>query len=132
MIDITDPPTLSVTIDAIPPAKKNGQRILRVGRRQIVKSSKAAVGFEAHLRAVALHLRSLGVNYVGVRITVDERAKRTRIDVWDLGPPPKRGPKDTRRDVHNCADTVMDALQGLAFDDDRQARWVLCQHGEVG
>lgn len=119
-----------VTIDAIPPSKKNGQRILRAGRRRIVKASKAAVGFEVHLRLLA-RVRSLGANYVGVRITVDERAGRTRIELWDLGPPPAKGPKDTRRDVHNCADAVMDALQGIAFDDDRQARWVLTEFGAV-
>lgn len=124
-------PDRSVTINAIPPSKKNGQRILRRGARRIVKASGKAVNFERHLRLVARG-GSLGTRYVAVRITVDERAGRTRIDAWDLGDPPARGPKDTRRDVHNCADAVMDALQGVWFDDDRQARAVVCEFGEVG
>jgi len=83
------------------------------------------------LRLLVAGIRSLGENYIAARITVDEAANRTRIEVWDLGPQPKRGPRHTRRDVHNCADAVMDALQRLAFNDDRQARIVVTRHGEV-
>ena len=126
-------PDRVVVIDAIPPSKKNRQRILRSARtgRPFVSSSGQAKSFERHLRLVARGA-SLGANYVAVRITVDERGGKTRIEAWDLGNPPTRGPKNTRRDVHNCADAVMDALQGVWWDDDRQARAVVCQHGEVG
>jgi Holliday junction resolvase RusA-like endonuclease len=126
------PPDVSVEIDGIPPSKKNGQRImLRRGRGRFVASSKAAEVFEQHLRLVARRLRSLGANYVATRVTIDERAQRTRIEVWDLGPQPAKGRCDTKRDVHNCADVVMDALQGAVFDDDRQARSVLTCYGAV-
>lgn len=125
------PADLVLVVDGIPPSKKNGQRILIAGRRRIVKASKKACAFETHLRLLCVRVRSLGSNYVATRITIDEARERTRIEVWDLGPQPKRGRRDTRRDVHNCADVVMDALQGLAFDDDRQARAVLTTYGEV-
>lgn len=123
----TRPADIELVIDGIPPSKKNGQRILRVGRRRIVKSSTRAVAFEQRLRLLAARIRSLGPNYLAARITVDEASERTRIELWDLGPQPKRGRRNTRRDIHNTADAVMDALQGLAFDDDRQARIVVTQ-----
>lgn len=124
-------PDRTVVIDAIPPSKKNRQQIRRrAGGRPFVTSSNASKSFERHLQLVAPG-GSLASNYVAVRITVDEAAGKTRVECWDLGPQPKRGPKHTRRDVHNCADAVMDALNGLWWDDDRQARAVECQYGEV-
>lgn len=125
------PADFALVVDGIPPSKKNGQRILGRGRRRFVKASTAACAFEQHLRLLAARVRNLGANYVATRITIDETRERTRIEVWGLGPQPKRGRRDTRRDVHNCADVVMDALQGLAFDDDRQARTVETTYGEV-
>lgn len=126
-------PAIVLTIDGIPPSKKNRQRILRNPRtgRPMVKASKAACAFEQHLGLVAQRLTSLGSRYVGVVITIDEERERTRIEVYDCGEQPKRGRRGTKRDVHNCADAVMDALQGRAFDDDRQARFTLTLHGEV-
>lgn len=123
------PADIEIVIDGIPPSKKNGQRILRVRRRRIVKASTKAVRFEKRLSLLAARVRSLGANYIAARITVDEAEERTKIEVWDLGPQPKRGRRHTRRDIHNTADTVMDALLGLAYDDDRQARIVVTQHG---
>lgn len=125
------PPDVSVEIDGIPPSKKNSQQIMKRGRRRFVTSSDASKVFEQHLRIVARRLRSLGANYIATRVTIDERAQRTRIEVWDLGPQPSKGRCDTKRDVHNCADVVMDALQGVVFDDDRQARVVMCRYGTV-
>ncbi len=125
------PADIELVIDGIPPSKKNGQRILRARGRRIVKASTKAVNFEKRLRLLVAGIRSLGANYIAARITDDEAANRTRIEVWDLGPQPKRGPRHTRRDIHNTADAVMDALQRLAFDDDRQARIVVTRHGEV-
>lgn len=122
---------IELIVDGIPPSKKNGQRILRAGRRRIVKSSTRSVAFEKRLRLLAARIRSLGPNYIATRITIDEAKKRTRIEVWDLGPQPAKGPRHTRRDVHNTADVVMDALQRLAFNDDRQARVVETRHGAV-
>ena len=125
------PADLELDVAGIPPSKKNGQRILRARGRHFVKASAECVAFEQRLRLLVAGIRSLGENYIAARITVDEAANRTRIEVWDLGPQPKRGPRHTRRDVHNCADAVMDALQRLAFDDDRQARIVVTRHGDV-
>lgn len=122
---------IELVIDGIPPSKKNGQRILRVGRRRIVKSSTQAGAFERRLRLLAARIRSIGRNYLAARITIDEAEERTRIEVWDLGPQPTKGPRHTRRDIHNTADVVMDALQRLAFNDDRQARVVETRHGTV-
>lgn len=125
------PADREIVIDGIPPSKKNGQRILCRGRRRFVKSSEAAEAFEERLRLLTGRWRSLGSNYIAARITVDEERQRTLIEIWDLGPSPKRGRKNTRRDIHNVADAVMDALQGIAFDDDRQSRFTLTVHGEV-
>lgn len=120
-----------ITLDGIPPSKKNGQQIMKRGRRRFVTSSDAAKAFECHLQLVARRMRSLGANYFATRITIDEGTKRTRVEVWDLGPQPTRGRCDTLRDVHNCADVVMDAMQKVIYDDDRQARAVTCRYGTV-
>ena len=122
---------IELIVDGIPPSKKNGQRILRAGRRRIVKSSTRSVAFEKRLRLLAARIRSIGHNYLAARITIDEAEERTRIEIWDLGTQPTKGPRHTRRDVHNTADVVMDALQRIAFHDDRQARIVVTRHGTV-
>lgn len=121
---------IELVIDGIPPPKKNGQRILSARGRRFVKASAKACAFEQRLRLLAARVRSLGSNYIAARITVDEANERTRVEVWDLGPQPKRGRRNTRRDIHNTADAVMDALQGIAFDDDRQARIVVTTYGD--
>ena len=121
-----------LVIAGIPPSKKNSQRIVkrRDGSPMVIASQKAK-GFEAALALLAQRCRNLGDHYIAVCITVDEAEERTRIEVWDLGPQPAKGPRHTRRDVHNTADVVMDALQRLAFNDDRQARIVITRHGTV-
>lgn len=133
-------PTFRLVLDGVPKSKKNGQKILRGrGGRPIVKQSGESEQFEARIRRLAKRAigeNGLGDRYVAVRIVVDEGtkespAKRTAIEIYDLGPQPTRGRTDTQRDIHNCADSVMDALNKIAWDDDRQGRMVLCEHGRV-
>lgn len=121
---------LHIVVDAISPSKKNRQQIRRRGARRFVTSSDEAKAFEARLRALAQRVRGFGKNYVAVRITTEEESERTLVEVWDLGPQPPKGRRNTRRDIHNTADAVMDALQGIAFDDDRQARIVVTTYGD--
>lgn len=126
-------PAISLIVPGIPPSKKNSQSIRRHGRKRIVSSSDAAQRFERRLAQLARNLISEGLHdrYVAVQITIDEGADLTAIEIYDRGPKPTRGPAHTRRDVHNCADVVMDALQGIAYDDDRQARAVLTCYGRI-
>lgn len=133
-------PVFRLVIEGVPKSKKNSQRILRGRRgRLIVKQSKQSESFEAQIRDLArqaIGQRGLGDRYVAVRIVIDEGCKgrpekRTAIEIYDLGPQPARGRTDTTRDVHNCADSVMDALNNIAWNDDRQARIVVCEYGRV-
>ncbi|MGE0206130.1 MAG: RusA family crossover junction endodeoxyribonuclease [Hyphomicrobiaceae bacterium] len=126
-------PAISLIVPGIPPSKKNSQQIRRHGRRRIVTSSTAARDFEMRLAQLARNVISEGLadRYVAVQITIDEDADLTAIDIYDRGPKPTRGRTHTKRDIHNCADVVMDALQGSAFNDDRQARAVLTSYGRI-
>lgn len=128
-------PAFRLLVDGIPLSKKNSQRILktRAGRRFVKQSAESEI-FERRLKALArgvIAREGLGDHYVAVRIVIDEQREKTAIEIYDLGPQPARGRKDTRRDIHNCADSVMDALNNIAWNDDRQARIVVCEYGRV-
>lgn len=138
--EIPSAPAFRIVIGGVPKSKKNGQQIRRKKNGQpFVKQSDASGRFEARLRRLAKRAigeHGLGDHYVAVRIVIDEGtaedpAKKTAIEIYDLGPKPSRGRTDTTRDVHNCADSVMDALNEIAWNDDRQARIVVCEYGRV-
>lgn len=120
--------TLRITFPLIPASAKNGTKRKEIGRRVLtVKSDKAYADQKSMAAAVLAVTRKLttwaGNNYVGVEIVVDELAGETHVTVHDLGPQPEKGRRFTKRDVHGVVESVMDALQGTAFDDDRQVRW---------
>lgn len=120
---------LSVTFPFIPHSAKNGTMRKKIrGRVLTVKSNEAhrdQMSIAAIVRGMGIKLGQTwaGSAYVGVEITVNEGAKQTTVTIHDLGPPPAKGRKDTVRDVHGVVESVMDGLQGHAFDDDRQVRW---------
>lgn len=60
---------------------------------------------------------------VHVRVVWLWRRSRLRVTIESMGPPPTRGRSKATgrtRDMHNMLDTLLDALQGVAFRDDRQ------------
>jgi len=46
------------------------------------------------------------------------------VDVWSLGPVEKRLPSGRRRDVTNLPAIILDALQGVAYHDDKQVQFL--------
>lgn len=128
---------LTFTVPLIGLSKKNSQQIRSGARGLFVQASEGARMAEEAIALCALaalpkrltrHGPAFGDNYVAVRLTLDEDAEQTTVEIQDLGPQPKTGRRHTRRDVHNVADVFMDALQGIAFRDDRQARLVTCRY----
>jgi len=128
-----------LTLDFIPHSLKNSQAIRRsrkTGKPFVSKSDRARrdlerIRNEAWLAARVTHARTLFEDAnVEVDIVVQENPPRTHITVCRTGPRPK-GRADRKRDIHNVPDCVMDALQGVIFDDDRQARRVTARYGVV-
>ena len=74
---------------------------------------------------------ALGRNYCSVEFELDEQNQQMRVTIHDLGPRAKQR-EWTKRDVHSVIETTMDALQGVVFDDDRQARDVRSRWEELG
>ena len=79
---------------------------------------------------------------IGVDITHHVKDDTCTVKVWSIGPKPKKGKTGRKRDLQNLQEGVLDTLQGLAFDDDRQVcllqmkrviekappRWEKCEH----
>lgn len=132
---MTEARELVIVVPLIPRSAKNSRRIVHVRGRVRSFVSREAQSDEHAIRAAvrdAVGRESwAGSNYVSVAITIDESTGATRIVIRDLGPQPKRGKRDTRRDVHGTIETVMDALTGCAYVDDRQARAVSACYGAV-
>jgi hypothetical protein len=118
-------------------SSKNQRKPVRRGGKTRWVISDVAESDRKSLRLVSALLGSavrdgslFGGNEVGVRIEVDKTEKRTRITVSDLGP---RGvTKGRRRDIHGGIELIMDALEGIAFDDDCQVRRVEAVYVEPG
>lgn len=134
--------TVELVFPLVAASAKNRTQIRRPkggGKPWIAKSDKA----EKHQDAMRLLAQSqlrralrvgrtlFGRNYFAAEITVDGERGRMRVRLHDLGPQPARGRCLTRRDVHGVVESVMDALQGVVFDDDRQARRVSVEWGAV-
>ena len=130
--------TLSVTFPLIPHSAKNQTQIRRRGSRSWIAKSNAAERDQSNIAAgvremgVKLGQTWAGANYIGVEIDVDEDAVETRVTIHDLGPQPTKGRRYTKRDVHGVVESVMDGLQGHAFDDDRQVRWCRVAYANTG
>lgn len=132
---MTQPRELTIVVPLIPRSAKNRRRIVNVRGRIRSFVSREAQSDEHAIRAAVRDAVGrevwAGSNYVSVSITVDEAACATLIVIRDLGPQPKRGKRNTRRDVHGTIETVMDALTDCAYADDRQARAVSACYGTV-
>lgn len=124
----------------VPASAKNRTQIRRPkggGKPWIAKSEDAEQDQQAMALMATAQARPrvgttlFGRNYVGAEITLDPDAHKTSVIVHDLGEQPKSGRRYTQRDVHGIVESVMDALQGVVFDDDRQARWVIVRIGRV-
>jgi len=59
-----------------------------------------------------------GDDNIAVSIEHNVAADTVTVEVWSVGPKPK-GKTGRGRDVDNFASTILDALNGLAYDDDR-------------
>lgn len=120
--------TLTFTLDFIPTSSKNRSQIRRRGARRWIAKSDEAETHQARIGAACreamgkLGASWAGDHYVSVDIEVDADESTTTITVTDEGPQPTKGKRRTKRDVHGVTETVMDGLNGHAYDDDRQAR----------
>lgn len=136
--------TARIVVPFIPCSSKNRTQIRKHGRgpnaRRSIAKSDLAASHQAAIRVIASRvLRNLpaeqrtlfGSHYVRVEVRIDEQAERTEILVHDHGPQPKRGRRGTKRDVHGTLETVMDAMQGVVFDDDRQCRGAIVEWSVV-
>jgi hypothetical protein len=115
---------LTLSIPFLPASKKNSQQILRrrSGRR-FVRASDQAVADEAAVHLLARSAAGPGVRFgdrdVAVRMVAYPLKQRVEVTVTDAGPKPK-GSTGRRRDLHNLAEVILDALQGVAFENDNQ------------
>ena len=142
------------------PASSKNSRILVRGKsgRPMSLPSKAARKSAEEIKAAAIRALDEGVTNgkltirddalslfgdddVGVSIDHHVEDDTVTVRVWSLGERPKVKRTGRRRDLQNLQDGVLDHLQGIAFDDDRQvtmlhmkrvlgkrARWVVCEH----
>ena len=120
--------TLTIVLDFIPVSSKNRPQIRKHGSRRSVAKSSEAETHQARIGAACREaMRKLGASwagdhYVSVDIEIDGDTNTTTVIVTDEGPQPTKGKRHTKRDVHGVTETVMDGLNGHAYDDDRQAR----------
>ena len=135
-----DEPIRSITLefDLIPSSAKNRTEIRKRGARRWVSKSKAAESSQAAMTLLARRATQhwgagslFGRNYVRTEIVVDPTRRRTRVTIHDLGEQPRSGVCWTKFDVHGVVESVMDALQGVVFDDDRQSRGTVVELGDV-
>ena len=95
--------------------------------KQAVRTIRAAAVQEINaLRRLVPELEHMDTllgpdDEVSVTIWHDVRAKTITVEVEAIGPKPKKpNPNGRGRDIDNYASTVMDALNGIAYGDDRQ------------
>lgn len=119
----------------VPASTKNSRRILRHGRRTIVAKSAAAMASIRQIKraaADALHQRGLrppsdiiegksllGDDDIAVDITHLVTEDRVHVVVKSVGQRPK-GKTGRKRDLQNLQEGILDALQGILFDNDNQ------------
>lgn len=112
----------------LPRSSKNRREIIRVaGKPRLVLSKEAERDIKA-LRAIAALEWNRRVprgqktvfdgRDVAVTIRAHKRDKWIEIEVTDLGP--RRLSLGQRRDLHGMVETIMDAIEGVAFSDDAQ------------
>lgn len=99
----------------------------RGGRNLLCRSDEAEADLNAIRTLVALAWNRkvpagqksvLSGRDVGVRVRIDKRRKITDLEVYDMGP--RQLSAGQRRDLHGSLELLMDAIEGVAFDDDAQ------------
>lgn len=118
-------------IPFVPVSKKNNTRRITVrGRPMIaptrqVKSEQMAIACAAWeaIGGSPVDGALFRANEVAVTITRHVADECVTVEIEDLGPPPK-GRTGRDRDTQNLADTICDALNGIAWDDDRQVQTI--------
>lgn len=111
--------TFTLTLDGVPPSKKNR---MAYGKGRVFKQA-SVIRYEDMLQVRAMEAGSppFGNDDLDVHIVWNVKYDKTTITVGSLGPPPK-GKTGRRRDVQNIPAVVLDALQGIVYDDDKQVR----------
>jgi Holliday junction resolvase RusA-like endonuclease len=105
-------------------SKKNDVVPMRNGRgvRAGDRSKAHAAAMRAHLANVSNGASLFGSDDVSIEVQHDVATDLCQVIVHRRGPAKQVGSKTgRRRDVHNLLDTLCDALEGIAYDDDRQA-----------
>lgn len=93
--------------------------------KQAVASAKLVRAAAAQAMAETQH-PGFGDDNVGVAFQHDVREEQLRVWIWSLGPRPA-GKTGRKRDLQNLQEVVLDAAQGVVFDDDNQVDWLLMQ-----
>lgn len=122
--------TINFTVP-VPPSLKNGMRLgRRWGSRRVSLRRSGAVNRalreiqQAALNAIDGAPKPDGASLFGdddiaVAIHHNVLLDRLEIEVTSWGPRPK-GKTGRKRDLQNLQDTVLDALQGILYDNDNQ------------
>lgn len=120
---------LTFTIPFVPVSKKNNTHRITVSGRPMIAPTKKVKREQITIANAALLAITRGglfhvpfrANEVSVTIVRHVAAETVTVTIEDLGPPPK-GRTGRDRDTQNLADTICDALNGIAWNDDRQVQ----------
>lgn len=125
---------LTFTIPFVPVSKKNGQKRVRYKKKgkwiHAIRMNQRAENQQKTIGALFTQAVGrwwgptfFGVEEVAVTIVRHVAAETVTVTIENLGPPPK-GRTGRDRDTQNLADTICDALNGIAWDDDRQVQTI--------
>lgn len=114
-----------------PASTKNSRRILKAGngRMIVAKSSKAVQSIRSIKSAAVQVLQEHGWAGVGtpfgsddLRVEIEHHVETecVMVTVSSLGPKPTKGRTGRKRDLQNLQEGILDALQGLLYDNDNQ------------
>lgn len=140
---------VAFTLPGWPASKKNSRQLSTCGPRCPVcgrgaglksrPSSAAAASILEIQLAAARALRSrpplpegrrVGL-LIEAKVGASAAADSVHVEILDLGPEPE-GVRRRRQDLDNLASTVLDALQGFAYQDDRQVALLRVARSGVG
>ena len=112
-----------------PPASKKNRRIIKTtGKHPLSLPSKEARDSEQEIRnAFTAATKRLDVIWpdqdIAIDVTFFVKENVYEIAVQALGPKPK-GKTGRRRDLHGALETICDALNEIAYTDDRQVAFI--------
>lgn len=119
---------LTFTIPFVPVSKKNNTHRITVRGRPMIAPTKKVKDQQRTIGALFTQAVGrwfgptfFGAEEVAVTITRHVAAETVTVTIENLGPPPK-GRTGRDRDTQNLADTICDALNGIAWNDDRQVQ----------